>query len=139
MASATRGRRDWKLILAASGIIGSALLLAGCNRHAGGVHSIGMFFEVSPSPPRLGLTKLTLSLAGQHGTPLTGAHLKLEGDMSHPGMAPVFGDVTETKPGHYEGSLNFGMAGDWVVVVRGTLADGERLEREVRIPGVRPD
>lgn len=98
-----------------------------------------MQYEVSPYPPKLGLARVILSLADQRHAPLTGAHLKLEGDMSHPGMAPAFGDVTETRPGRYEGSLMFSMAGDWVIVVRGTLADGERIEREVSIPGVRPD
>ena len=98
-----------------------------------------MQYEISPQPPKLGRVKVTLSFIDRHHVPLRGAHLKLEGDMSHPGMAPVFGDVAETKPGRYEGSLNFSMAGDWVMIVRGTLADGERLEREVSLPGVRPD
>jgi hypothetical protein len=56
--------------------------------------------------------------------------------MSHPGMAPVFGDAKEVAPGQYQGSLEFAMPGDWVVLIHVTLRDGRKLERQVSVPGV---
>ena len=56
--------------------------------------------------------------------------------MSHPGMAPVFGEAKEFARGEYRGPLEFAMPGDWVVVIRVTLAGGARLERQVNVPGV---
>jgi hypothetical protein len=60
----------------------------------------------------------------------------LEGGMSHPGMAPVFGETREVAPGQFRGSLEFAMAGDWVLLIHVTLPDGRKLEREVSVPGV---
>jgi hypothetical protein len=48
--------------------------------------------------------------------------------MSHPGMAPVFGEAREVAPGQYQGSLEFGMPGDWVALIHVTLPDGRNLE-----------
>ena len=59
-----------------------------------------------------------------------------EADMSHPGMIPVFGEAQEFAPGQYQGSLEFAMAGDWVVLIHVTLPDGRTVEREVSVPGV---
>ena len=59
-----------------------------------------------------------------------------EADMSHPGMTPVFGEAQEVAPGRYQGSLEFAMAGDWVVLIHVTLRDGRTVEREVSVPGV---
>jgi hypothetical protein len=56
--------------------------------------------------------------------------------MSHPGMAPVFGEVRQVAPGQYRGSLLFAMPGDWVVLIHVTLPDGRKLERQVSVPGV---
>ncbi len=56
--------------------------------------------------------------------------------MSHPGMAPVFTETTETEPGRYRANLELPMAGDWHVAVHVTLPDGRRFERQFEIKGV---
>ncbi len=68
---------------------------------------------------------------------MTGARIKLEGNMSHAGMAPVFADAKEIEPGRYQASMELSMAGDWYVSARVTLADGRRFDREIEIKGVR--
>lgn len=65
--------------------------------------------------------------------------MALEGDMSHPGMAPVFGSAMETEPGYYEGRLQLTMPGDWVILEHITLADGRKVERQVDVKGVLPN
>lgn len=62
--------------------------------------------------------------------------MSLEVDMSHPGMAPVFGEARESAPGQYQGSLDFAMPGDWVILIHATLPNGHKLERELSVPGV---
>jgi hypothetical protein len=79
---------------------------------------------------------MTLSLKDAAAEPVAGAHITLEGDMSHPGMAPVFGEANEVAPGRYQGHIEFAMAGDWVVLVHATLANGQRLERQIDVKGV---
>jgi YtkA-like len=61
----------------------------------------------------------------------------VEADMTHPGMSPVFAKAKEMQPGRYEAEIQFGMAGDWVILLHGTLAGGEKLERQFDVRGVR--
>jgi hypothetical protein len=59
--------------------------------------------------------------------------------MSHPGMAPIFGDTRETEPGHYRSAIKFTMLGDWVILVHITLANGQRMERRIDVKSVRAE
>jgi len=87
----------------------------------------------------MGAVTVVLNLKDARAEPMTGAHVALEGDMSHPGMEPVFGKAEETQPGRYQGHLVLTMAGDWVVLAHITLANGEKLERQVEVSGVQPN
>ncbi len=95
--------------------------------------------QVTPRPPRVGAAMVAISLTDASARPVTRAHVELEGDMSHPGMEPVFGSTTEAEPGRYMGHLELTMAGDWVILVHITLADGQKLERQVEVSGVQPN
>ena len=113
-----------------------SLFLAGCNRHASTSSNVVLSWAVSPERARVGHTGLTLRLSDSGSKPITGARIRLEADMAHPGMAPVFGDTRESAPGTYDGSLDFTMPGDWVVLAHGTLPDGERFEKQIALNGV---
>ena len=67
---------------------------------------------------------------------MSGARIRLDANMSHPGMAPVFADATETEPGRYRGSVELSMAGDWIVVAHVSLANGRKLDHQFEINGV---
>lgn len=58
--------------------------------------------------------------------------------MSHAGMAPVFGEASETEPGRYRSTMELSMAGDWHVMVHVTLPDSRKLDHEFEIRGVEP-
>jgi hypothetical protein len=81
---------------------------------------------------------VNLKLSDATGKPLTGAHIAIEADMSHPGMSPLFAEAKETELGHYQAHLEFQMAGDWVILLHVTLPDGKKLERQIDVRGVRP-
>ncbi len=98
-----------------------------------------MRLELQPQPPRVGFATATVRLSDTDGQPVAGAKVSLEGDMSHPGMAPVTAGTIETEPGIYQGHLTIPMAGDWVFLAHITLADGQKLERQTDIRGVRPN
>jgi hypothetical protein len=87
----------------------------------------------------VGQTTATFAIADAGGKPVVGAHITAEADMSHPGMSPVFADAKESLPGRYQSTLALGMAGDWVVLLHGSLPGGEKLERQFDLKGVRPD
>lgn len=92
--------------------------------------------EVSPQPPRVGPSTITLKVADSAGKPLTGLRIKLEGNMSHAGMSPVFAVANETGPGQYSATMNLSMAGDWLFAVHLILPDGRELNRQFEIKGV---
>ena len=78
-----------------------------------------------------------LSLRDASGTLITGARLRVEAHMSHPGMAPIISGAEEPTPGMYEARIELSMAGAWTLVADGTLPDGRRLTRSHSID-VRP-
>jgi hypothetical protein len=53
-------------------------------------------------------------------------------------MSPIFGDAREVETGRYQAQLEFGMAGDWVILLHIVLPDGKKLERQFDVKGVRP-
>jgi hypothetical protein len=94
---------------------------------------------ITPQPVRVGTAMLAIHLADGSANPVTHAKISVEGDMSHPGMSPVFGTATETSPGLYTAHLNFNMGGDWVVLSHIVLADGRKMEQQINVSGVEPN
>jgi hypothetical protein len=130
MASEVRARRLTGVILA------MACAVASCGR----VESpVAVGWSLEPAPPASGQDTVALvTLTDAEGRPVAGARLRIEGHMSHPGMAPITTRLTESADGTYEGRVRFSMAGDWILVVTGELADGTRIDRQLEVTGVRP-
>jgi hypothetical protein len=126
----------------APGLIGFActasLLITGCSRPAESSPVVAIEHVISPEPVRVGPATVTLKLADSAGKNITGAHIAIEADMSHPGMSPIFAEAQETVPGRYQAHLEFQMAGDWVILLHVTLPGGKKLERQIDVRGVRP-
>jgi hypothetical protein len=126
-------------------VLGTALALAiltapACQgRGKGdGEPPVSLQWSVSPDPPLIGPAKVSIALTDTTtGEPVAGATVNVEGNMTHPGMQPVFGTGRETSPGHYEAPLQFTMGGDWLLLIDATLADGRTLQRQVDVRGVR--
>ena len=111
-------------------------LVAGCRRSGHDLSDIGVSLVVNPNPPQVGEALVTLTLSDSAGQPITGAKVEFEGNMSHAGMAPTLAQPSEVAPGRYEAPLEFNMAGDWFILIRATLPDGRKLERQMDVPGV---
>jgi hypothetical protein len=113
-------------------------LVPGCRYPTQRFVDLNLAHEVSPQPPRVGQVTITLTLTDGSGKLLSGARIRLEGNMSHPGMAPVFADASETDPGHYRARMDLSMAGDWYVIARVSLPNGRRLDEQFELNGVMP-
>jgi hypothetical protein len=133
-ARTARGRRVLPALACAA-----ALLAAACRGPVEPAPALLVEHEISPHPPQVGRATLSLKLSDAAAKPLTGARVTLEGNMTHPGMIPVYAGATEVEPGRYRASLEFTMGGDWVVLVQAALPDGRKLERQLDIRGVRTD
>jgi hypothetical protein len=102
------------------------------------VSNVAVHCDITPQPPRLGPATIALTITDTAARQaLSAARVQLEADMAHPGMSPVFSDATEIGPGRYQGRIDFSMAGDWVLLVHVTLANGQGLERQFDVKGVR--
>lgn len=116
------------------------LLLAGggCQKQDDPAPEVVLAWRAEPHPPRVGPGRILFTLTDRTtGEPVAGAEVRLEGNMSHPGMQPVLATAAEVAPGKYEAPLAFTMAGDWFILFEGTLADGRPLHRQVDVAGVR--
>ena len=98
---------------------------------------ISVQYEIAPQPPRAGAITIDLKLTDKNGAPVGGARVDLEGNMSHAGMAPVSSEAKEVETGKYRGTLQLTMAGDWIVLVHITLSDGQKLQRQIELSGVK--
>lgn len=111
-------------------------LAQACTQRSEPSLNLTFAYEVSPLPARVGPTTITLKMTDASGKAVTGARVKLEGNMTHPGMAPVFADARETQPGRYQSIIELSMAGDWYVLAHVTLPDGRTLDQQLEIKGV---
>jgi hypothetical protein len=126
------GRGSWVVLLVAA----TLALPAGCRRESARIDDLNMKIEFARTPPAMGETRLTLMIAEADGDPVADAKVRIEGNMNHAGMVPVFADLEQVSPGEYAGSLNFTMPGDWFILVTATLADGRTVEKKIDVPGV---
>lgn len=111
------------------------LLMAGCGR--GEDAAVPIELTMQETTPRVGPATLRFSLTDtQTGQPVSGADVRVEGNMTHPGMAPSLAEATEVAPGEYEAEMNYTMRGDWYLLFDIRLADGQTLTRQVEVPGV---
>jgi hypothetical protein len=111
----------------------AGLYAIGCSRPPGALRNIAFTYESDPKSPRAGLNTFTVTLTRGSGQPLAGAHVSLEADMSHAGMAPVFAEAGELAPGRYQGTIDLNMRGDWVVLFHIKLTSGETFDRQVEL------
>jgi YtkA-like len=98
---------------------------------------IALQYEIAPQPVRVGATTIDIKLTDKSGGQVSGARVDLEGNMSHAGMAPVSVEAKEIETGKYRGTVQLTMAGDWIVLVHVTLPDGQKLQRQIELSGVR--
>jgi hypothetical protein len=109
-----------------------------CGRRSQADSTLNLTLTLRPAEPVVGPAVLTVTLRDRAGAPLQGATVRLEGHMSHAGMAPVLADATQRAPGVYEVPFAFTMQGDWVLLVSAALPDGTRVERRIDVANVRP-
>ena len=93
--------------------------------------------SVSPDPATAGDAVITLEIRDADGKPVEGATIEVEGAMTHAGMQPVIVTTEVLGAGKYATQdFKFTMGGDWVIIVRATLADGSTAEQRVDLKGV---
>lgn len=111
-------------------------LVLACHRSAQN-SGITFKYEVTPLPVRVGAATFDVELRDASGQAVSGAHVELEGNMSHAGMSPVIGVTREIESGKYRGTLPLTMAGDWIILVNVTRANGEHAQHQIELNGVK--
>ena len=105
-------------------------LVAACGGRDA-VRDVRVALAVDPVKPAVGAdTTVRVTLDDGRG-PLRGARVQIEAHMSHPGMAPLVVDASETAAGTYTARIPFSMTGEWTLVATGTLPDGRRISPHV--------
>jgi hypothetical protein len=116
-------------------ILGGIIFAVACTKSASQSTIVVSDTLLTPQPPQAGPITVNFKLSDESKS-LTGAHISLEGDMTHAGMAPVFGEAKEVSPGQYQGQLTFNMGGDWVVLLHITIPNGKLVEKQIAVNGV---
>jgi YtkA-like len=132
----TRHRRIAFVVVAAVIAVGFG---TGCRRPPNASSGVRVGFQIEPKPLKVGIAIVSFELTDAASRPVNGAKIAVEADMSHAGMSPVFAQANEVQPGLYQSHLSLGMAGDWVILLHGTLPDGEKFERQFDVRDVQPN
>ncbi|MCO8123859.1 FixH family protein [Stieleria sp. TO1_6] len=115
----------------------TAILVAGCApQPSETTNDLRVDVTLSPSPPVVGNSSVTLQVSDTSGEPVAVSDLQIEGNMNHAGMKPSFAEMQAVGPGHYEGTLDFTMGGDWFLLVTATTSSGATIERKIDVPEV---
>lgn len=114
------------------------LAIIGCQSGSD-TSDVAVDWELEPNPPQVGMAKMNITLRDSTHQLIEGADIKLEGNMSHPGMEPVLATANEVEPGQYSAEIEFTMGGDWFILIDATLPDDRVVERQINIPGVRSE
>jgi hypothetical protein len=115
--------------------VAASVAIVACRRHAA-EPKISVQEQITPQPVKTGLASLSIILTDEAAQAIAHATIQVEGDMSHPGMSPVFSQATEVEPGKYQAPINFTMGGDWAVLLHIRLPDGRKVERQINVPNV---
>jgi hypothetical protein len=119
-------------------LVAVAIAASGCRPPAP-AGDVTLSWMLEPTPPAVGPARLTLQISDAGGGPARGAVLRVEGHMTHPGMAPTLSTAVERGDGVYEADLEFTMRGDWILLVSGPLPDGAAIQHRIDVPGVGAD
>ena len=116
----------------------AAAVLSGCNPRGEATGGLDVtILSVTPAPATVGDAEITLRIRDADGNPVEGATVEVEGAMTHAGMQPVIVMTKSLGAGEYvTKGFKFTMGGDWVIIVRATLADGTTAEQRVALKGV---
>lgn len=110
-------------------------IAAGCQR-AAPAPALTFEWTLTPAASTSGPSVLALRVVDAAGQPVRGAHLRVEAQMSHPGMAPIIAPLTETGDGRYQAMVQLTMSGDWILLITGTLATGEAVDHRIDVRDV---
>ena len=115
-----------------------ALILIACGPRGEQTGALDVtIVSVSPNPAMVGDAVITLEIRDADGNPVEGATIEVEGTMTHAGMKPVIVETKSLGEGKYvTQNFTFSMGGDWVLIVRATLADGSTAAQQVDLKGV---
>ncbi len=112
-------------------------LLVGCGRiqqqQTAADLGVSVAVTIDPAQPRVGPSRLVFTLMDAQGQPINDAILDVEGNMTHAGMSPVLAQARSGQAGQYVVPFEWTMAGDWIVTLDVSLADGRHFAHQTEV------
>jgi hypothetical protein len=112
------------------------LLITACTRQSAvgnQATNVSVKLTFDPATPAVGDSMVYLEVRDENGQPVEDLNIQIKGDMTHAGMAPVFGVSKYEGDGVYSIPFEWTMAGDWILQVAADLPDGTVLNRSFEV------
>lgn len=121
--------------LLAAAILAAAAAAGACRRAPSADARPSVDVSWTLSRQVVGPATLIVTLRDAGGAPVTGAAVRVEGHMTHPGMTPIqaAAAAADRARGVYQAEIEFTMAGDWVLLVSAVLPGGQRIEGRIDV------
>ena len=112
-------------------------LLSACGgRNSAQTNTSNYDISIEAGSTSVGKTNLMVTVKNQDGSPVNDANVAIKGDMSHAGMQPVLGESSSAENGVYSIPYEWTMAGDWIVTIDVTFADGTTATERFDFNGI---
>jgi hypothetical protein len=126
-------------VLLLSSLVGGVWMMTGCQKKEAAAPEMDakLAVQFTPNPPVVGQNDIEITATDAAGQPVQLGMIKVEGNMNHAGMKPVFAELIENEAGKYAGTIEFTMAGDWVLLVTSEASAEGSLNKKIDVPGVK--
>lgn len=84
----------------------------------------------------VGKTTLFITIHDAEDNLINDAIVSIKGDMTHAGMQPVLGETSTATNGIYSIPYEWTMAGDWIITIDVTFADGTHTSQRFDFNGI---
>lgn len=112
-------------------------MVSGCKQQTASLQNeYKVHYSLKSNKLSVGETDFHFKVSDSKGEMVEVRDFLVEGNMTHPGMVPVYGESKKIDNGQYLVTMDLTMAGDWILFISFKNAEGQIIKKELPLNGV---